>query len=335
LLTDQVILVTGGAGFIGSNLITRLLREGRRVVCLDSFNDYYDPAIKRDNVAPHLKEKRYSLIEGDIRDEALVARLFAEHRPEIVVHLAARAGVRGSLKEPALYVDVNERGTAVLLEAARQHKANQFIFGSSSSVYGADSPLPFSTEDTALHPISPYAATKRAGELLCYTFHHLYGLNVLCARFFTVYGPHGRPDMAIYKFTKAMFEGRPISVYGDGTSRRDYTHVDDIVDGLVRSMGREFGYEIINLGRSDTVMLNDLIAIIEREVGGEAKIERLPEQPGDVPATYADIEKSRCLIGFDPKVDIREGVRRFVAWYREAFGLAASSRSQTRSPKAE
>lgn len=315
------ILVTGGAGFIGSHLIDRLLEEGHQVVCLDSFNDYYDPAIKRANVAPHLKHERYRLVEGDIRDAALVETSFAEHRPEIVVHLAARAGVRGSLREPALYADVNERGTAVVLEAARRHAVRQFIFGSSSSVYGASSALPFSPDDPALQPVSPYAASKRAGELLCYAFHHLYKLNVLCVRFFTVYGPRGRPDMAIYKFTRAIFASQPIELYGDGTSRRDYTFVDDIVDGLVRSLGRDFGYEIINLGRSDTVMLNDLVALLEEVCERKATIRRLPEQPGDVPATYADISKSRLLIGFEPKVGIRQGVQRFVQWYREQFGV--------------
>ena len=313
-------LVTGGAGFIGSNLVDRLLGDGHQVVCLDNFNDFYDPAIKRSNISEHLKNNSYTLVEGDIRDAKLVDSLFDTHEPEIVIHLAARAGVPGSLNDPVLYVDVNERGTAVLLNAANTHCVHQFIFGSSSSVYGVSSPLPFSADEVAVHPISPYAASKRAGELLCYTFHHLYGLNVLCARFFNVYGPRSRPDAVMYRFTNAILNDKPITVYGDGTSRRDYTFIDDIVDGLVRSIGQDFGYEIINLGRSDTVILNDLITITEEALGRKAKVERRPDRLGDVPATYADIEKSRRVIGFEPKVDIREGMRRYVEWYRKTYG---------------
>jgi len=317
---NPVVLVTGGAGFIGSNLVGRLLRDGRHVVCLDNFNDFYDPAIKRANIAEHLGQSNYSLVEGDIRDAPVVERLFAEHRPQVVIHLAARAGVPGSLQDPVLYVDVNERGTATLLDAARRHETQQFIFGSSSSVYGTGCALPFSPDDPAVRPISPYAATKRSGEMLCHTFHHLFGLNVLCARFFNVYGPRGRPDAVHYRFARALLHGRPITVYGDGTSRRDYTYVDDIVDGLVRAIGREFGYEIINLGRSDTVVLNDLVTILEQAIGCTATIEHQPERPGDVPATYADVEKSRRLIGFDPQVNIREGSRRYIEWYRRTHG---------------
>jgi len=313
------ILVTGGAGFIGSHLTRRLLARGDRVTVLDDFNDFYDPERKRENVAPLLADHRdnYRLVEGDIRDEKLVDRLFAEGRFDAVVHLAARAGVRPSLAEPILYEDVNCIGTLRLLEAARRHGPKTFLFGSSSSVYGINEKVPFSEDDEVNQPISPYATTKRAGELLCYNYHHLYGFRTACLRFFTVYGPRQRPEMAIHKFTDLIWRGKTVPMYGDGGSRRDYTYVDDIVDGLVATLDLAPGFEILNLGGADTTSLADLIRWIAEELAVEPRIEYLPAQPGDVPITYADVSKAARLLGYSPKVPIREGLRRFVSWYRE------------------
>jgi UDP-glucuronate 4-epimerase len=317
------ILVTGGAGFIGSHLTRRLLARGDRVTVLDDFNDFYDPERKRENVAPLLEGDRgeypgkYRLVEGDIRDEKLVDRLFAEGRFDAVVHLAARAGVRPSLAEPILYEDVNCIGTLRLLEAARRHGPKTFLFGSSSSVYGINEKVPFSEADEVNQPISPYATTKRAGELLCYNYHHLYGFRTACLRFFTVYGPRQRPEMAIHKFTDLIWRGKTVPMYGDGGSRRDYTYVDDIVDGLVATLDLAPGFEILNLGGADTTSLADLIRWIAEELAVEPRIEYLPAQPGDVPITYADVSKAARLLGYSPKVPIREGLRRFVSWYRE------------------
>jgi UDP-glucuronate 4-epimerase len=288
------ILVTGGAGFIGSHLTRRLLGRGDRVTVLDDFNDYYDPARKRENIVPFLDRPDYRLVEGDIRDASLVDRLFAEDNLDAVVHLAARAGVRPSLAEPILYEDVNCIGTLRLLEAARRHGP-----------------------DVVNQPISPYATTKRAGELLCYNYHHLYGMRTACLRFFTVYGPAQRPEMAIHKFTDLIARGRSIPMYGDGESRRDYTYVDDIVDGLVATLDLGPGFEILNLGGADTTSLKDLIHWIAEELAVAPRIEYLPTQPGDVPITYADVSKAARLLGYSPKVPIREGLKRFVAWYKE------------------
>jgi UDP-glucuronate 4-epimerase len=311
------ILVTGGAGFIGSHLTRRLLARGDRVTVLDDFNDFYDPARKRENVEVLLTRPGYRLVEGDIRDGAKVDRLYAEGRFDAVVHLAARAGVRPSLEEPILYEDVNCIGTLRLLEAARRHGPKIFIFGSSSSVYGINEKVPFSEEDEVNQPISPYATTKRAGELLCYNYHHLYGFRVACLRFFTVFGPAQRPEMAIHKFTDLLWRGRPVPVFGDGGSRRDYTFVDDIVDGLTAALDLAPGFEILNLGGAETTALRDLVLWIAEELAVEPRIEYLPAQPGDVPITYADVSKAARILGYSPKVPIREGLRRFVSWYRE------------------
>jgi UDP-glucuronate 4-epimerase len=315
------ILVTGGAGFIGTHLTRRLLARGDRVTVLDDFNDFYDPRRKRRNVETIRGEaaarERYQLVEGDIRDAALVDRLFAAAGFDAVVHLAARAGVRPSLREPILYEDVNCIGTLRLLEAARRSGPPRFVFGSSSSVYGINSKVPFAEDDTVNQPISPYATTKRTGELLCYNYHHLYGLRISCLRFFTVYGPAQRPEMAIHKFTDLLARGEPVPMYGDGASRRDYTYVDDIVDGLVAALDLDPGFEIINLGGADTTSLADLVQWIAGELAVEARIEYLPAQPGDVPITFADVSKAARLLGYSPKVPIREGLRRFVRWYRE------------------
>ena len=309
-------LITGGAGFIGSHLTRRLLERGDAVTVLDDFNDYYDPGRKRANVAPYLGRDGFRLVEGDIRDAARVDGLFREGRFDCVIHLAARAGVRPSLAEPILYEDVNCIGTLRLLEAARRHGPEVFVFGSSSSVYGINEKLPFSEEDPVDRPISPYATTKRAGELLCYNYHHLYGLKTSCLRFFTVYGPAQRPEMAIHKFTRLLARGEPIPIYGDGSSRRDYTYVDDIIDGVVAALDAEFGFEVLNLGGADTTSLADLVRWIAAELDVEPGMQYLADQPGDVPITYADVAKARRLIGYEPRVPMREGLARFVEWYR-------------------
>lgn len=311
------ILLTGGAGFIGSHLTRRLLARGDRVTVLDDFNDFYDPARKRENVAGFLGRPGYALIEGDIRDAALVERLFATGKFDAVIHLAARAGVRPSLSEPILYEDVNCIGTLRLLEAAKRHGPQIFLFGSSSSVYGINRKVPFSEADEINQPISPYATTKRTGELLCYNYHHLHGMKIACLRFFTVYGPSQRPEMAIHKFTDLMARGQKIPMYGDGESRRDYTYVDDIVDGLEATLDLAPDFEILNLGGAETTSLRELIQWIGEELAVEPRIEYLPPQPGDVPITYADVSKATRLLGYSPKVPIREGLRRFVSWYRE------------------
>jgi UDP-glucuronate 4-epimerase len=309
------VLVTGGAGFIGSHLTRRLLGRGDRVTALDDFNDFYEPARKRRNVAPFLPRPDYRMVEGDIRDAALVDSLFAAGGFDAVVHLAARAGVRPSLAEPILYEDVNCIGTLRLLEAARRHGPRTFIFGSSSSVYGINGKVPFAEDDEVNQPISPYATTKRAGELLGFNYHHLYGLRVACLRFFTVYGPAQRPEMAIHKFTDLLARGEEVPLYGDGSTRRDYTYIDDIVDGLVAALDLAPGFEILNLGGAQTTALLELVHRLAAELGVEPRLRFLPEQPGDVPITYADVRKAERLLGYTPKVPIREGLRRFVAWY--------------------
>src|SRR5215208_898623 len=313
------VLVTGGAGFIGSHLVARLLAEGRwRVSVVDDFNDFYDPALKRRNVAPHAGREGFALREADIRDRAALEEVFKGAKFDVVVHLAARAGVRPSLAEPVLYAETNINGTVNLLELAREHGVRQFVFGSSSSVYGENEKVPFAEEDPVNRPISPYAATKAAGELLCHTYSHLFGLRCVCLRFFTVYGARQRPDLAIHKFARLISEGRPIPVFGDGTTRRDYTFVEDIVAGVRAAMDYEASdYEVVNLGGSRTVSLSELIALLERELGQRAVIDRQPPQPGDVPQTYADVSKARRLLGYDPRTPIEEGIRRFVEWFKE------------------
>jgi UDP-glucuronate 4-epimerase len=316
------LLVTGGAGFIGSHLTRRLLGRGDRVTVLDDFNDFYDPARKRRNAAELAAHSGWRLVEGDIRDEALVERLFGQPDGErgpfdAVIHLAARAGVRPSLREPILYEDVNCIGTLRLLEAARRHGPQTFIFGSSSSVYGINEKVPFSEDDPVDLPISPYATTKRTGELLCFNYAHLYGLRCSCLRFFTVYGPAQRPEMAIHKFTDLLARGQAVPMYGDGSTRRDYTYVDDIVDGIVAALDLQPQFEILNLGGAETTALRDLVHMIASELAVEPRIDYLPEQPGDVPITYADVGKARRLLGYSPRVPIREGIARFVSWYKQ------------------
>jgi UDP-glucuronate 4-epimerase len=313
------VLVTGGAGFIGSHLVGRLLSEGVwRVSVVDDFNDFYDPSVKRRNVGRHAGREDFRVYEADVRDRAALEEIFKGTRFDCVVHLAARAGVRPSLVEPVLYVETNINGTLNLLELAREHGTRQFVFGSSSSVYGENEKVPFAEDDPVFKPISPYAATKAAGELLCHTYSHLFGLRCVCLRFFTVYGARQRPDLAIHKFARLISEGRPIPVFGDGTTRRDYTYVDDIIAGVRAAMDYEASvYEVINLGESRTVELRELIGLLEKELGREAIIDRQPTQPGDVPQTFADISKARRLLGYDPRTPIEEGIRRFVEWFRE------------------
>ena len=312
------LLVTGGAGFIGSHLVDRLLTTGaERVTVVDDFNNFYDPSIKRDNIREHLKDSRYSISEVDIRDRPALEQIFKGQNFDCVVHLAARAGVRPSLSEPQLYTETNINGTLNLLELAHQHNVKQFVFGSSSSVYGINAKVPFSEDDPIRQPISPYAATKGAGELLCHTYSHLYGLRCVCLRFFTVYGPRQRPDLAIHKFAKLISQHKAIPVFGDGTTRRDYTYVDDIIDGVTAAIAYDkSNYEVINLGESRTVELNELISLLEKELDTHAIIDRQPPQPGDVPQTFADISRARELLGYQPKTQIEEGLHRFVEWFR-------------------
>lgn len=308
------ILVTGGAGFIGSHVVCKLLRAGQAVTALDDFNDFYDPSIKRSNVEGF--NGNAEVVEGDIRDGERMRNILTSAKFDTVIHIAARAGVRPSVENPLAYIETNVTGTYNMLEAAKAGGVSQFLFASSSSVYGMARKVPFS-EDTPLpQTLSPYAATKLAGEHLCGNYSHLYGLRVACLRFFTVYGPAQRPDLAIHKFTDHIFHGKPIQQYGDGSTRRDYTYVDDIVQGVVGALGyRRTPFEIFNLGESQTTTLTDLIASIEDTLGKKADIERLPEQQGDMPLTCADIDKARALLGYNPRVKISEGIPKFVEWY--------------------
>ena len=313
----MVILVTGGAGFIGSHLCGRLLREGHRVVCLDNFDDFYNPEIKRRNIQEVIGEEQFELIEGDIRDTQLIARIFRGQAFDVVVHLAARAGVRPSIDYPKLYEEVNVQGTINLLESCREFGIKSFVFASSSSVYGGNSKVPFSEEDRVETPISPYGTTKRAGELFCYSYHHLFNINITCLRYFTVYGPRQRPEMAIHRFTRLIDGSEMVPMYGDGQSMRDYTYIDDIIDGTLEAISRNKGYEIYNLGESCTIRLIDLIRMLEETLGKKAIIEGWPEQRGDMPITYANIEKARKKLGYTPRVSMEEGIGRFVEWYRQ------------------
>lgn len=306
-------LVTGGAGFIGSHVCEALLARGDQVCVLDNFNDFYDPRIKRANAA-RLSSAEW--VEGDLRDRPLIQRLFREGKFAGVVHLAAMAGVRPSLIDPLHYEDVNVRGTLNILEELKSRPEIRLVFASSSSVYGANDRVPFCESDDIHQPVSPYAATKRAGELFCFTYHHLYGIPVSALRFFTVYGPRQRPEMAIHKFVRAAFEGQAIPFYGDGSTRRDYTYIDDIVDGVVRSLDRCAGYEIYNLGESRTISLSELVEAIGQATGKKVLLDRQPMQPGDVLITYADVSKARSKLGYEPRTALEVGLERFVAWYR-------------------
>jgi UDP-glucuronate 4-epimerase len=315
----KTILVTGAAGFIGSHVVDRLLEQGYKVLAVDDFNDFYDPAVKRQNIHFHLQNPAYSLYEGNIRDIKFLDAIFAENRIDALIHLAARAGVRPSLEQPVLYQEVNVAGTQNLFECCRKSAVKKCVFASSSSVYGINAKVPFSEKDPIFQPISPYAATKAAGELLAHVYSHLYGISIICLRFFTVYGPRQRPDLAIHKFTRLISQGLPIPVFGDGTTERDYTYIDDTVAGIIGALHyNRTNYEVINLGNSDTVSLNRLIATLEAALGKSAVIDRLPPQPGDVPRTFADISKAKELLDFQPSTPIEAGIEKFVAWYRKS-----------------
>ena len=308
------VLVTGGAGFIGSHLVDSLLADGRRVTALDNFDPYYAPATKEENIRPHLDHASYRLVRGDIRDAAVHEQL-ARDSYDVIVHLAARAGVRPSIADPVGYQQVNVAGTQLLLELARTSRIRQFVFASSSSVYGINPRVPWSEDDHVLQPISPYASTKVSGELLGHVYSHLYDMRFIALRFFTVYGPRQRPDLAIHKFARLMLAGRPIPVFGDGTTSRDYTYIADIVKGVRAAMEyTATSYEVINLGNTRRVELREMIATLERALGVKAVIEQHPDQPGDVPQTWANVDKARSLLGFSPSTPFDQGVARFAEW---------------------
>jgi len=308
------ILVTGGAGFIGSHLVEKLLAAGHDVEIIDDFNDFYDPQIKRKNIAGFSGDVKVH--DVDLRNNDAVRNLFRRQKFEMIAHLAARAGVRPSIQQPKLYCDTNVAGTLHLLEAAHLTGVGRFIFASSSSVYGASKKTPFSEDQHLTQTLSPYAATKIAGEFLCSTFSHLYQMRVVALRYFTVYGPRQRPDLAIHQFTKKIHAGKPIDQFGDGTTRRDYTYIDDIVQGTMAALKYEGArFDIFNLGESETIQLKDLIAAIENVLGKKAKINQLPEQPGDMPLTCADISKAKKLLGYNPSTKFEDGLPRFVDWF--------------------
>jgi UDP-glucuronate 4-epimerase len=312
--------VTGGAGFIGSHLVERLLERGRAVVVLDSFDAFYDPAIKRENVRRAAAHPAFRLVEGDIRDGAALDAACAGG-VDAVVHLAARAGVRPSIEDPLTYTSVNLDGTTRVLEACRRHGIRRVIFGSSSSVYGNNPKVPFAEDDPVDHPISPYAATKKAGELLCHTYHHLFGLDVACLRFFTVYGPRQRPEMAIHRFAATLAAGRPIEQFGDGSAARDYTYVDDIVEGILLALQRVRGFRIWNLGGSQTTTLAELVRALGQRLRVVPQVRELPLQPGDVERTWADVRRAAAELGWAPRVPLARGLDLFVEWF-ERHGTA-------------
>lgn len=309
------ILLTGGAGFIGSHVADRLLQRGDVVTVVDDFNDYYAPEFKRQNIAAARQSSDYHLAEGDITDMKFLRATVKAARPDVIIHLAARAGVRPSVANPGLYQRVNVEGTLNALECARELGVRKFVLGSTSSVYGLNARVPFREDDALLRIVSPYAATKLGAEALCQSYAHLHGMEMAVLRFFSVYGSRGRPDMAIYQFTERILGGHPITLFGDGSSERDYTHVDDIVQGVLAATVCQIGFEIFNLGESQTTSLRHLVELIEGAVGRKAVIERLPDQPGDVPRTFADISKSQRLLDYRPTMKIAQGIPLFVEWF--------------------
>ncbi len=311
------IAVTGGAGFIGSHLCEKLIKLGFRVICIDNFDNFYEPGIKEDNISKISGNKNFKLYRLDICEFNRLEKVFLENEIETVIHLAARAGVRPSIRNPFLYEKINVLGTVNLLECCRKYDIKKFIFASSSSVYGGNRKIPFSENDNVDLPVSPYAATKRAGELISYTYHSLYDISIFCLRFFTVYGPRQRPEMAIHKFTRQILNGESVKIYGDGSSSRDYTYIDDIISGVIKSLDKLGGFEIINLGNSRTVKLMNLIKLIEAATGKKAGLKFLSSQPGDVFMTYADISKARKMLKYSPETDISRGLDKFVEWYKE------------------
>jgi UDP-glucuronate 4-epimerase len=317
-MSKNNVLLTGGAGFIGSHLAEHLIREGEwQVTIVDDLNDFYDPGIKRSNLKAIQSIGNFQFSEVDIRDPEGLKTVFDETEFDCIVHLAARAGVRPSLASPKLYAETNINGTLNLLELARDYKVPQFVFGSSSSVYGVNSKVPFAEDDRIHQTISPYAATKAAGELLCHTYAHLFDIRCVCLRFFTVYGARQRPDLAIHKFARLIADGKPIQIFGDGTTRRDYTYIDDIIQGVIAAIGYDGSkYEIFNLGESETTELSRLVELLEQNLDMKAEIDRQPLQPGDVPVTYADISKARSLLNYNPRTKIEDGIPKFVEWFR-------------------
>jgi len=311
------ILVTGGAGFIGSNLTDKLLKNNSNVYCLDNFNDFYNPLIKNNNIRHNLDNRNFTLIKGDILDKKLLKEIFTNNRIDLIIHLAAMAGVRPSILNPLLYEKVNIEGTINILECMKEFNVKKMLFASSSSIYGGNTKVPFSETDNVDKPVSPYAATKKAGELFCYNYHHLYGFDIFCLRLFTVYGPRQRPEMAIYKFTRQIYSGEKITVFGDGSSSRDYTYIDDVTKGIERCIDKVKGYEIINLGNSSPIKLIDLVKLIESISGKKAEIVMEDMKLGDVFTTYADINKANDIIGFKPETSIKEGLEKFIAWYEK------------------
>jgi len=310
-------LVTGGAGFIGSHVCERLLHAGHHVWAFDDLNDFYDPQLKRRNIREiQTLAKPFEFIQGDLNDPVALEELFGSVKFDQIIHLAARAGVRPSLEEPALYQRVNVEGTVNVLEAARKRGVRKVTIASSSSVYGVNAKVPFAESDPIFAAISPYAASKLACEALGHVYHHVYGMDVIMLRFFTVYGPRQRPDLAIHKFAKLINAGKPIPVFGDGSTARDYTYVSDTVDGVMACTQKEFGFEIFNLGESQTVTLSRLIEVLENALGKKAIINRQPAQPGDVPITFADVSKSRAKLGYNPHIKIEQGISLFIDWFR-------------------
>jgi len=315
----KTILVTGGAGFIGSHLIIKLLKEGNNIVCVDNMNEYYDPELKKARLNQFKDKIKFYQI--DIADKDALEAIFKENKIDKLCHMAAQAGVRYSLENPFVYAETNFVGTLNLFELAKRNNVNHIVFASTSSIYGLNKEMPFTEDQRVDTPISIYSASKRGCELLAHVYHHLFGLDITCIRFFTVYGPFGRPDMALFKFTKNILEDKPIDVYNHGDMKRDFTYVDDIVDGFALALKKPLGFEIINLGRGNSVKLMDYISIIEKEVGKKAQINFMDMQPGDVKETSANISKAKKLLGFQPKVNIEEGVKRFVEWYKEYHGV--------------
>ncbi|PGS45140.1 epimerase [Bacillus cereus] len=317
----STVLVTGGAGFIGSSLCDFLLKSNHKIINIDNFNDFYDPQIKRQNVQENLNNPNYLLVEGDIRDLKLLKQVFDNNKVDVIIHLAAMAGVRPSIQSPLLYEDVNVRGTINLLEICKTYKINKFICASSSSVYGNNKKVPFSEADIVDYSISPYAATKKSCEVFGHVYHNLYNIDMIMLRFFTVYGPRQRPDLAIHKFTDLICKGEKIPFYGDGSSERDYTYIDDIIDGIVKSLDYINNnlnvYEIINLGESHTISLSQMVETIENELGIQAELNPLPMQPGDVKRTFADITKAKKLIGYNPQTNFENGMKQFISWYKQ------------------
>ncbi len=310
------VLVTGGAGFIGSHLLEALLKRGCDAATVDNFDDFYSPSIKRRNFEGVSRRGNARLFETDIRDASALQNVFKTTKPEVVIHLAARAGVRPSIEQPALYEAVNVGGTVNLLTLARDFGVRKFIFISSSSVYGATSRVPFVEDQVEMRPVSPYAATKLGGELMCFTYSHLFQLPVVCLRIFTVYGPRQRPDLAIHKFAALIEAGKPVPMFGDGSTSRDYTFVDDIVAGILAAVDYQTQFDVFNLGNSHPCKLSELVQLLENALGKRAIVKSLPPQPGDVPITWSDISKARRLLGYEPRVPLPIGIERFVAWLR-------------------